>query len=93
MVTINDLREVEGLDGDGVVALYVKGHPGTVDVDRAAREYCEARGWDQPGESYPTWWRKIPNRHEGGSIFKRAMRGRPGAFPVTVCDLRPWSTA
>lgn len=93
VVSVNDLCDVDGLDGDGPVALYFKGHAGTVDVHRAACEYCEARGWDEPGPAYATWWRKVPNRREGGSVFKRAMRGRPGAFPVTVCDLRPWTTA
>lgn len=91
VVTVCDLHEVDGLDGDGPVALYVKGHPGTTQVNLAAADYCRDRGWDAPGQAYMTWWRKVPNRHEGGSIFKRAMRG-PGAFPVTVCDLRPWVT-
>ena len=92
MVTRNDLLEVEGLDDDGPCALYVKGHPGTAQVNAAARDYCKHRDWDAPGEAYMTWWRKVPNRRQGGSVFKRAMRGRPGAFPVTVCDLRPWTT-
>lgn len=83
---------MEGLDGYGPVALYLRVHPGTVKVDLAAQAYCRDRGWSPPGPAYMTWWRKVPNRHDGGSVFKRAMRGRPGAFPVTVCDLRPWTT-
>lgn len=91
--TVNDVHEVDGLDGDGLVALYVKGHPGTTAVRLAVEEYCERFDLDDAGPPYMTWWRKIPNRKDGGSVFKRAKRGSRGAFPVTVCDLRPWTTA
>lgn len=92
-LTVTDVHEIHGLDDEGPVALYVKGHVSTALVWAIAADYVHARGWDdKPGPAYQTWWRKIPNVHDGGSIIKRAVRGSRGSFPVTVCDLRPWTT-
>jgi hypothetical protein len=82
----------DGTDGDGPVALYFKG---IVDRDEflgAVREYMEYAGLEsmKPLKPRIAYWRNIPNRRDGGSIFKNAKRDSRGSFTVTVCDLRDW---
>lgn len=96
MQTLSELackiHECDGTDGDGVVALYVKGIVDSKEFIAAVREYMEYAGIepDRPLKPRIAYWRNIPNRKDGGSIFKNAKRGSRGSFTVTVCDLRDW---
>jgi hypothetical protein len=85
------VQEVESLDGDGPVALYIHGHCDIRLAEEAMRQYAKSQ-WDEDlkGPVYITWWRNVPNRNTGGTVFRKAKRGSRGACPVTVCDLRPW---
>lgn len=87
------LRECYSTDDDGIVALYFRGKMNMAHFSEAVKWYCENHGIEPDdgfGKPRIAYWRKIPNRRDGGSIFKSAVRGSRGAFVVTVCDLRPW---
>ena len=88
-VFVRDLRIVEGVDDDGPCALYLLGHVASEPFRLACISWARDHGHQRPGPPRFTWWRKVSCRD--GMQFRKAQRGARGAFPVTVCDLRPWT--
>ena len=89
-MNINDIEEVDGLDGDGLVALFVRGEHDLKIFAQTCGNYME----DNYGEDCPIknvrseYWRNIPL--EDRTQYKKAVKNKQGAFLVTVADLREW---
>ncbi len=86
-----EIETVYGLDDEGPVAFYAKGHWPTAEFVESLRASGYIEGINL-GKITRDWWRCVPLR---GNIvceiqFKGAKPHTQGAFPVTAYEVRKW---